>query len=114
MITLFHIGKTHWTLEKKIILWNESLYCQVDKKEGGYTFPQASLLPVPQDPTFQGGARISRNTISYKSIKTKKYKLKITDQLQRNSNKGIQITNNKSITNRFKQRNHWTAVLMTN
>ena len=65
--------------------------CQVDKEEGGDTFPQASLLPVPQNPSFQGGARISRNTINYKSIKTKEYKLEITNQLQRNSSKGIQI-----------------------
>ena len=71
--------------------------CQVDKEEGGDTFPQASLLPVPQDPTFQGGARISRNTINYKSIKTKKYKFQITNQLQRNSNKGIQITKSNQL-----------------
>ena len=83
--------------------------CQVDQEEGGDTLPQASLLPVPQNPSFQGGARISRNTISYKSIKTKKYKLKITDQLQRNSNYKIQ-----SITNKFKQRNPRTVVLMKN
>ena len=76
MITLFHISKTHWSPE---IFWRNHkkyfLNCQVDKEEGGDTFPQASLLPVPQDPSFQGGARISRNTINYKSIKTREYKL---------------------------------------
>ena len=78
--------KSSEEITKKIFFWIESLNCQVDQEEGGDTFPQASLLPVPQNPSFQGGARISRNTINYKSIKTKKYKLKITDQLQRNTN----------------------------
>ena len=78
--------------------------CQVDKEEGGDSFPQASLLPVPQNPSFQGGARLTRNAINYKSIKTKIYTLQITNQLQRIQTKEykLQIT----ITNKFKQRNH--------
>ena len=59
--------------------------CQVDQEEGGDTFPQASLLPVPQDPSFQGGARISRK----KSI-TNRLKQRNTNYKKQINDKGIQ------------------------
>ena len=62
-------------ITKENIFWIQNLNFQVDQEEGGDTLPQASLLPVPQNPSFQGGARNSRNTINYKSIKRREYKL---------------------------------------